>query len=425
MPYLIIETPRAGPWNHRFIISQPGALNEVQLGSYIAAARSQTSGADYLAVHRTVVQRQTGRQGEEMLALVGLEVGALGAGQQTALHDMLTQLLATEVEQLIASTIAWEAEGRQNPVVRPELLAWENRLGVAQLCATKLRPGQSPKPSQLGRKPLAVGAAVALLLAGGVWWSGVIEDTPSEPWERGLKALYPDSGQYEKAAQEFQKLGVGDQEKLKKLLNAWAESNQTCLERELKVEDIWVLTNKPLANTAMKCAEAVQARQQLAQFNGDTTKPPALPFVTTGELTGFQQKQQEIIARANNLSAEVKADCPSKTDYALVACLAQLSGSSSQPYQSKNELAYSDEACGKLGFGKTACDAAANEAAIEQKIAELRTAEEQAWQQAQQKKQARLAEQLKPFQEFHTKLSGPDYQALRKLLGIEQYFTKP
>jgi hypothetical protein len=119
---LVAETPRAGFWNHRFVITPHVNLSEKEIAKIITKARHNPYGDNYLAVSSETAQMRSGRIGREILVLVGL--GELSSEQ----HEQAVQLLKNklfELAKLVTQTIDWEIEGKQLFVVRPELAKWE------------------------------------------------------------------------------------------------------------------------------------------------------------------------------------------------------------------------------------------------------------------------------------------------------------
>ncbi|MDM8560175.1 hypothetical protein [Candidatus Parabeggiatoa sp. HSG14] len=119
---LVAETPRAGLWNHRFVITPHVSLSEREIVKVITRARHNPYGDNYLAVSSKTAQMRAGRIGREILVLVGL--GELSSEQ----HEQAVQLLkkkSFELARLVTQTIDWEIEGKQLFVVRSELAKWE------------------------------------------------------------------------------------------------------------------------------------------------------------------------------------------------------------------------------------------------------------------------------------------------------------
>lgn len=69
MPYLIAMTPRAGRWNHRYLVPPDLNLTSEVLGRLTRMADQQPQGPAWIAVSQEVQQEGGGRVGQEMLIL--------------------------------------------------------------------------------------------------------------------------------------------------------------------------------------------------------------------------------------------------------------------------------------------------------------------------------------------------------------------
>ncbi|MCA9174737.1 MAG: hypothetical protein KDB14_09665 [Planctomycetales bacterium] len=140
-PMLFAETPRAGRWNHRFLVPESLSLSEEQLAEQAARARRRPQGANYLAVVRSVEQPATGRAADELLVLHGVEVERLDAATRRVLLKRLAQRLE-DLEQLVEA-LDWEQEGKRLVVHRRELKEWFDADFAPELAACR---GPSPLP---------------------------------------------------------------------------------------------------------------------------------------------------------------------------------------------------------------------------------------------------------------------------------------
>ncbi len=123
MPYLIAMTPRAGRWNHRYLVPPDLNLSTVVLGRLTRMAGQQPQGPAWLAVSHEVQQVGGGRVGQEMLILGDLDVQGLSPKARERLQERLRYRLL-DLGELIAHGVEWEQEGRVDPVIRPELAQW-------------------------------------------------------------------------------------------------------------------------------------------------------------------------------------------------------------------------------------------------------------------------------------------------------------
>lgn len=122
-PFLLIETPRAGKWNHRHIVP-PGVSQQAYL-NIIETARQKGEGDNFLAVghDNKVKQFTTDRYAPELLILAGIDTKRLSKNQKQALQDSLTSLLGS-VDKLVTEDIDWNREGETDPVVSEKLAVW-------------------------------------------------------------------------------------------------------------------------------------------------------------------------------------------------------------------------------------------------------------------------------------------------------------
>ncbi|MCA9070977.1 MAG: hypothetical protein KDA84_18750, partial [Planctomycetaceae bacterium] len=123
-PCLIAATPRAGRWNHRFIVAPGTHFTEADVARWVDEAQRAYMGRDYLAVVRDdVVQSESGRCGKELLILVGMAMKRLSETDRSHIQQNLTNRLG-DLEHLVLQKVEWEQEGRQTLVAREELYEW-------------------------------------------------------------------------------------------------------------------------------------------------------------------------------------------------------------------------------------------------------------------------------------------------------------
>lgn len=125
----IVQTPRAGQWNHRLLISPQSTLSEEKILNYIAEASSKPLGKDYFAVSHTVRQTSTGREGEEILILVGIAADKLMPIQKEALQKKL-QTILEQLNLLVTTGVDWVNDGKSLLVMREELESWVQKLDL-------------------------------------------------------------------------------------------------------------------------------------------------------------------------------------------------------------------------------------------------------------------------------------------------------
>lgn len=152
--YLIIDTPRAGRWNHCLVVSNSTPDNEAKIRNYVEHARQSEIGDGYLAVRREVTQPTTGRAGIETLVLVG----NISQGDQEKVKNQMRGMFG-EVDALIESGIDWGNES-QPTLVKDGRLAELMETHQLQFASSKL------STRSLGRRVLfgmVLGVLVVLL----------------------------------------------------------------------------------------------------------------------------------------------------------------------------------------------------------------------------------------------------------------------
>jgi hypothetical protein len=123
MPYLIALTPRAGRWNHRYLVPPNLNLDTTVLGRLTSMAGQEAQGMAWLAVSHEVQQVGGSRAGKEILILGDLDVERLSPEAREHLLERLRHRLI-DLGELITQEVDWEHEGRVDPVIRLELAQW-------------------------------------------------------------------------------------------------------------------------------------------------------------------------------------------------------------------------------------------------------------------------------------------------------------
>jgi hypothetical protein len=165
---LLAETPRAGPFGHRFIIPPETDLLTTDVEAYFQRA-ALGEGNNFIAVSQQVAQHLPNgavREGPETLLLAGKEIKDLGADQARNIKQTLNRLLV-DLEKLVTKRINWEEAGKQNPIIRVELADWLCK----DIAATLTRPappvkGTTPQTnrgsSQDNRSAMLIGGLLGL-----------------------------------------------------------------------------------------------------------------------------------------------------------------------------------------------------------------------------------------------------------------------
>lgn len=120
--YLVVETPRAGEFGHRFISSSKfSELNAIS--DMFKRSGDLPVGFDYISVSKAVPQIVDGsvRTGFERIALMNVDTVKIKEAQ---VKEDLEKLL-NKVEELIKLT-DWEKEGKSILCVNPTLINWIN-----------------------------------------------------------------------------------------------------------------------------------------------------------------------------------------------------------------------------------------------------------------------------------------------------------
>ncbi|MDR0706201.1 MAG: hypothetical protein LBF88_14605 [Planctomycetaceae bacterium] len=122
--YLFAETPRAGKYNHRFLVPDDCDIpSDISLQTYIDNVRNDKDGKDFVGVYREVKQVDTNRFGKEILVL------AVPYCDISHLAGQLTERLKShqdELAEIVTEKIDWNKTGADNlSVVCPELADWQ------------------------------------------------------------------------------------------------------------------------------------------------------------------------------------------------------------------------------------------------------------------------------------------------------------
>ncbi|WP_349645837.1 hypothetical protein [Candidatus Parabeggiatoa sp. HSG14] len=164
----VIETPRAGKWNHRFIAAKNGSLSESEITKIIAAARRNSQGDNYIAVSSETAQSVSGRTGKEILVLVGVDVKKLSDAEEIIAR--LEQRLKDDVTTLVTETIDWNKDGKELLVRRPELTDWEKDFSGLPKFSNPEEKTSLPKKSYANPLKLVGGmVGILVVLVIGIW----------------------------------------------------------------------------------------------------------------------------------------------------------------------------------------------------------------------------------------------------------------
>ena len=126
-PMLIVKTPRAGEFNHRYLVADLSDLDANDVLDWARRTTSRICGPDFFAVYHDVAQLRGGRTGEEGLMLIGIDTAVLGEYQRALLEQL--QALLPDLETLVTEEIDWQDYSHEGMVIAcPKLNDWMNDL---------------------------------------------------------------------------------------------------------------------------------------------------------------------------------------------------------------------------------------------------------------------------------------------------------
>jgi hypothetical protein len=120
---LIAKTPRAGEFNHRYLVADSSGFEANDVLDWARRTTSRICGPDFFAVYHDVAQLRGGRTGEEGLMLVGIDTASLGEYQRVLLEQL--QALLPDLETLVTQEIDWQDYSHEGMVIAcPKLNEW-------------------------------------------------------------------------------------------------------------------------------------------------------------------------------------------------------------------------------------------------------------------------------------------------------------
>lgn len=189
-PTFIAKTPRAGEFNHRYLVPLQHGWAETEIYAIAQRATGRVCAPDFLAAYRQVRQLKGGRSGEEAVILAGIDTAALGERQKVILA-WLEDLLA-DLERMVTEEVDWSQIASDRMLIERETLnLWMERLkerlateqhGDASLpvyvppALANPRPKHQPvsasprTPAKTQRRPYGLTVSIALgsLIIGGI-----------------------------------------------------------------------------------------------------------------------------------------------------------------------------------------------------------------------------------------------------------------
>src|ERR1700684_3627295 len=103
-PVIFALTPRAGRWNHRYLVPTHVAWSQHLLSRLADEAQKEVSDSSSLRARRQAFQQTTGRVGPEYLVVRDERLVRIGDRERRAFEDELQQQLFS-LDELIAVQI--------------------------------------------------------------------------------------------------------------------------------------------------------------------------------------------------------------------------------------------------------------------------------------------------------------------------------
>lgn len=172
-PILIAETPNAGKWGYRFLISDGANIGDTIVSAFVSKGRGESLiGGNYLAVRHNVIQRSTGRpDAGETLILVGVDTSQISNEKQEQIIASLRSLL--DKLDAVVQEIDWTNEKRL-VVPHRSLAEWLSKdicslptadiTGGPQELGRPTVPTNNALPRQSSRNPKTRSLAILVLI---------------------------------------------------------------------------------------------------------------------------------------------------------------------------------------------------------------------------------------------------------------------
>lgn len=173
-------TPRAGRWNHRFLVPSGSRWSQQALSKLVEAAKESRQ-PSIISTNRSVVQATTGRTGEELLILKDERLTRLSTTARELIQKRVDDH-AECLETIVTQTIDWDAMGSDLVIERTELSEWLQ--GADGLIETISRDDAMPSEIDRTRSPYMISILVLLgLCATGavLWQMARISEQPQPP----------------------------------------------------------------------------------------------------------------------------------------------------------------------------------------------------------------------------------------------------
>lgn len=168
---LALVTPRAGEWNHRYIIPGGCSWNDSLLGEALQKIESSPENRYGICISDTVHQ-QGGREGTEKLFFYCDNFEYLSRENQNECHKILKDWFENQRDALIRN-VNWASEGKKQTISRPELSGLYHDLTNLTASASQPSEGNEKKKNSCclrgGCLMLAVVLGIGLALGLGDW----------------------------------------------------------------------------------------------------------------------------------------------------------------------------------------------------------------------------------------------------------------
>jgi len=168
---LALVTPRAGEWNHRYIIPTGCGWNDTQLGEALQKVEA-CQGSRFGMCVSAIVHQQGGREGTEKLFFYCEDFEYLSSDLQKKSREKLELWFQNQRESLIQN-VNWSSEGQKQAIPRAELCGLRHDL--INLTASASRPAEEPEKKKNscclggGCLMLAVVLGIAMAFTPGKW----------------------------------------------------------------------------------------------------------------------------------------------------------------------------------------------------------------------------------------------------------------
>lgn len=186
-------TPRAGRWNHRYLVPVSAHWSEGDLVQWSDQAGRRTGGERCLTVSRDVRQSSTGRTGTERVILCDPRLSALRDHPRTAraVREKL-QACLEQMDTLVTEQIDWTETGERLVIQHPCLNQWQRELDD-ELAPLPSEPQGTRSPGNGVAIATRVTITVALIIALGMTaWGltgGLFRKTQTELFHQQVHEL--------------------------------------------------------------------------------------------------------------------------------------------------------------------------------------------------------------------------------------------